>query len=141
MGKKYIIEVNNVPYIRGAEKLYECANIGGVVLEEDELKKLEEISLEHAIKILRDEKWLEAHDKEISEGVWRKANIKDNNNAISWERFLKAPSIFQVENEVKMGVKCPECGEFIYRDNTVICTSNPPKSKYFCKKCRWVGYA
>ena len=188
MGRKYIVEVNDIPFIRGTEKLYECANIGGVVLEEDELKKLEEISLEHAIDIIHDEKWLEAHDREISEGVWRfaekliwemctneaqdagllsiedtdlksilarntykqaldkykyyqeqNANIKDN-NAVSWERFLKAPSIFQVEHEVEMGVKCPKCGELIYRDNSIICTSNPPKIRYFCKNCEWVGY-
>ena len=61
MGKKYIVEVNDIPFIRGTEKLYECVNIGGVVLEEDELKKLEEISLEHAIDILHDEKWLDVH--------------------------------------------------------------------------------
>lgn len=189
MGKKYIVEVDDVPYIKGTEKLYECPDISGIVLEEDDLAVLEENSIIHAINLLNEEKWLEAHDKEISEGVWRFAELlvyetcaadaqkmgllsendietgaileknsykgalekyrnyitkidkeAEKNSAVSWDRFTKEQLYFPEENETKMYVKCPECGELLYRDNTVICASNPPKSKYFCKKCKWVGY-
>ena len=60
---------------------------------------------------------------------------------MSWEEYKRERAILSEECETKVNVKCPECGELLYRDNTLIYTSNPPKSKYFCKKCRWVGYA
>jgi len=61
-------------------------------------------------------------------------------NGMSWEEYKRECFILPIEDETKVNVKCPECGELIYQDNTVICASNPPKSKYFCKKCKWVGY-
>lgn len=90
MGKKYILEVDDVPFIKGAEKLYECIDISGIVLEEDDLAVLEENSIIHAINLLREEKWLEAHDKEISESVWRFAK------KLVWET--------SVEDARKMGL-------------------------------------
>lgn len=58
-----------------------------------------------------------------------------------WEEFRREQFILPEENETKVNVKCPECGELLYRDDTLVYVSNPPKSKYFCKRCRWVGYA
>ena len=189
MGKKYIFEIDETPYIRGNDKLYLSTDIEGIVLDDSDLKNLDEVSLEHAINLLREEKWLEEHDREISENVWRFAELlvyetcaadaqkmgllsendietgaileknsykgalekyrnyiskidkeAEKNSAVSWDRFTNEQLYFPEENETKTHLKCPECGELLYRDNTLIYASNPPMSKYFCKKCRWVGY-
>lgn len=34
-------------------------------------------------------------------------------------------------------IKCPKCGEFIYRDVSVVLASYPPQYKYICIKCDW----
>ncbi len=36
-------------------------------------------------------------------------------------------------------IKCPDCGEYIYIDNSIVLTSNPPQHKYLCKNCGWEG--
>ena len=43
--------------------------------------------------------------------------------------------------EILTDIECPICGDKIYRDDSVILTSIPPKYRYFCKKCNWNSYA
>ena len=40
----------------------------------------------------------------------------------------------------KTDIQCPVCGQYIYRRNDIVLTSNPPKRQYECR-CGWVGYA
>lgn len=59
----------------------------------------------------------------------------------TWDEF-KNESILRVpfENETKTDIMCPECGEPLYKDNTIVLTSNPPQYLYKCHKCNFVGY-
>ena len=51
-------------------------------------------------------------------------------------------SNFNIENnnEELTNIRCPKCGEKVYKLNNQIYTSYPPKHKYICKRCGWVGY-
>ncbi len=37
-------------------------------------------------------------------------------------------------------IKCPDCGEALYADFTMILTSDPPCYNAWCKKCKWRGH-
>ena len=41
----------------------------------------------------------------------------------------------------KVDVRCPKCGEPIYKNTTEILTSYPPQYQYKCFKCGWWGTA
>ncbi len=62
---------------------------------------------------------------------------------MTWDEFRKRWEGYQqgLDEYTKTDIQCPECGEYLYRDDSVLFASNPPKQKYFCRKCRWVGYA
>ncbi len=61
---------------------------------------------------------------------------------IEWNDFMNGISNFNIENnnEELTNIRCPKCGEKVYKLNNQIYTSYPPKHKYICKKCGWVGY-
>ena len=65
---------------------------------------------------------------------------------MEWDEFknLKLGSNAKSNYEYKetlTDINCPICGDKIYRDDSVILTSIPPKYRYFCKKCKWNSYA
>ena len=41
----------------------------------------------------------------------------------------------------KVDVKCPECGQPIYKNITIVLTSYPPQYQYKCFACGWTGTA
>ena len=60
---------------------------------------------------------------------------------MEWEEYkqMRNATMLQYFNKTKMDIKCPECGEYIYRDDTIVLTSYPAQYKYFCEKCGWSG--
>lgn len=59
---------------------------------------------------------------------------------ITWAEFIRN----QYETNMNLqstNIKCPKCGAQIFRDNSEMLTSNPPKYKYICLTCEWNGYA
>lgn len=41
--------------------------------------------------------------------------------------------------EIKNGISCPNCGEELFTDLTMVLTSNPPQRRVFCKSCNYTG--
>ena len=43
---------------------------------------------------------------------------------------------------IKTEIECPNCGEFIYKNMSLVLTSYPPQYSYKCPKCKWqqTGY-
>lgn len=63
---------------------------------------------------------------------------------ITWEEFEDTRIKFHNfvdQTKVPTDIVCPKCGEKIYRDDSVIYASMPPKCKYFCDKCGWSDFA
>ena len=59
---------------------------------------------------------------------------------MTWETAQKEFSIRMnelTEHLQLTDIECPECGEAIYRDTSVVLTSFPAKYHYTCKKCGW----
>ena len=56
---------------------------------------------------------------------------------MKWEDIDLDDNILGIE---ATDVECPICGEHLYRDTSVCYTSDPPKYKYFCIHCQFVGY-
>lgn len=58
---------------------------------------------------------------------------------MEWEEYrqMRIATMPQHLNKTKTEIKCPECGEYIYRDNTIILTSHPAQYRYFCESCGW----
>lgn len=58
---------------------------------------------------------------------------------MKWEDF-KDNYIAKYEDYVKTEIECPECDEYIIRDNRSIGFDKfPPEYTYFCKNCAWKG--
>ena len=61
---------------------------------------------------------------------------------MEWKEFKGIDRLYiGMEKYSKTDIKCPECGEDIYIDNTIVLTSNPPKHRYICRNCKWEGTA
>lgn len=57
---------------------------------------------------------------------------------MEWEEYKKKKITFNFNNNLKeTTIKCPKCGEFIYKDVSVVLTSYPPQYRYVCTKCGW----
>ena len=58
---------------------------------------------------------------------------------MDWKEYkqMRIATLPQRLDRTKMDIKCPECGEYIYRDDTVVFTSCPPQYRYFCASCGW----
>jgi DNA-directed RNA polymerase subunit RPC12/RpoP len=62
---------------------------------------------------------------------------------LEWEDFKTVADRFTVDNSEwkEMNVKCPECGQPIYKNMTIVLTSCPPQYQYKCFACGWTGTA
>ena len=62
---------------------------------------------------------------------------------MEWEDFKDLAYRIHEDEEkyVKTKIKCPMCGEYIYRDNTIVLTTFPAQYRYFCRNCDWSGHA
>lgn len=57
---------------------------------------------------------------------------------MDWNEYQKLMS--QLNSEIKVDVKCPECGKYtIFKKTDIVLTSYPPKYYYICKNCDWIG--
>lgn len=60
---------------------------------------------------------------------------------MKWEEF-KQQRLAMITNFHRLtptDVECPECGEFLYRDDSVVLATYPAQHRYECKKCGWEG--
>ena len=60
---------------------------------------------------------------------------------LSWEEFTKGKHIKPAFGLSITNVLCPNCGERLYRDDSVVLTTYPVKHRYECQKCKWKGIA
>ena len=62
---------------------------------------------------------------------------------MTWDEFTKKqPERITVYGDfAKTNITCPDCGELIYRDMSVVMPTNPPRFQYFCSKCGWEGWS
>ena len=59
---------------------------------------------------------------------------------MTWEEFINKKPVFKSLLYEETDIECPMCRQRnLFKDNTVVYTSNPPKSRYFCKYCGWEG--
>lgn len=58
---------------------------------------------------------------------------------IPWSEYKK-PNEYILPRYVHVVVACPICGKAIFRDESVVLTSNPPKYRYVYIHCGWSGY-
>lgn len=62
---------------------------------------------------------------------------------ISWNDFMQGIANLNensLPHEEITNIKCPKCGELVYKMNDTVFTSYPPKHKYKCKKCGWSSF-
>ena len=59
---------------------------------------------------------------------------------MTWEEFCKDKSTIP-PNLQRTDIDCPECGEKIYVDTSVVLACYPPKLRYECQNCGWGGMA
>ncbi|MFA5031204.1 MAG: hypothetical protein WC495_06490, partial [Patescibacteria group bacterium] len=45
----------------------------------------------------------------------------------------------QLEHPQKSGLACPQCGEELLKDTSLVYTSYPPQISVDCPKCKWHG--
>lgn len=62
---------------------------------------------------------------------------------MTWEEYQKKQ--FLILQKEQKGyeptmITCPNCGNFIYKDTSVVLTSNPPQYNYKCSNCEWRGH-
>jgi hypothetical protein len=43
------------------------------------------------------------------------------------------------DNNNRNGIACPECGDELFDDGSVVLASLPPQTKVFCKRCEFRG--
>ncbi len=63
---------------------------------------------------------------------------------ITWDEFKDQRTDFRNlvdQKKIPTAITCPKCGEMVYRDDSIIYVSMPPKHKYFCEKCGWSDFA
>lgn len=53
----------------------------------------------------------------------------------------ESTTFFYKERFEKTNIDCPMCGSLIYRDCSIVLTSDPPQYRYICKSCGWEGTA
>ena len=56
-------------------------------------------------------------------------------NTVEWNEFNPEYSI--PNNLEPTNIKCPKCGELIFKRTDIVLTSYPPKYIYTCKHCGW----
>lgn len=39
----------------------------------------------------------------------------------------------------KTDIECPECGDYVFKNNQIVLTTYPPKHRYECFNCGWSG--
>lgn len=63
-------------------------------------------------------------------------------DSISWETFVGGlKNLKPADNLEPTNIECPQCKALLFRRTDIVLTSNPPKSKYVCKRCGWTGSA
>ena len=59
---------------------------------------------------------------------------------MKWEDYIdtRNPNAVQLAERIT-DIECPECGDWLYQDVSIVLASNPPQLRYHCKKCGWSG--
>ena len=58
---------------------------------------------------------------------------------LEWEDFKEQSDRITIGSSQweKVDVKCPKCGQPIYKNMTEVLTTFPPQYQYKCLKCGW----
>lgn len=59
---------------------------------------------------------------------------------MTWDELLSMDVASKYNGQVRTDIQCPQCGRYIYLDNTMILTSFPAKYRYWCS-CGWTDCA
>lgn len=58
---------------------------------------------------------------------------------MKWEELERSTTrSIQIQQNIKTDIDCPECGEKVYLDNSVVLATYPVKYSYWCS-CGWSG--
>lgn len=61
---------------------------------------------------------------------------------MKWEDFIdNVDRTLEIQGLQRTDIECPECGHFLYKRTDIVLSSYPPKYKYECPECGWVGCA
>lgn len=62
---------------------------------------------------------------------------------MEWQEYQKMMDILGIDTSEwqKTYVKCPICGEYIYKNTKTTLSTYPVKFKYKCFNCDWYGFA
>lgn len=60
---------------------------------------------------------------------------KSDEDMKKWIKSLDKPIKMEIDPIIETEIKCPICGAFIFCDESVAYTSNPPQHKYYCPDC------
>lgn len=60
---------------------------------------------------------------------------------IEWKDFTEHKELYYPSNREITEIKCPKCGQPLYRRTDIVLTSYPPQYRYECDNCDWTGNA
>lgn len=59
---------------------------------------------------------------------------------MEWNEFKSLKRI--VPNNLELtDIKCPKCGQYIFRRTDIVLATFPPQHSYVCTNCKWTGTA
>lgn len=59
---------------------------------------------------------------------------------MKWEEFTRKGFSQPIIDFKKLtDIECPNCGTYVYKDTSIVLTSNPPQYYYECLNCGWKG--
>lgn len=62
---------------------------------------------------------------------------------MEWQEYQKMINILGLDDPEwqKTNVRCPVCGEYIYKNTKYVLATYPAQYKYKCFNCHWIGTA
>jgi predicted RNA-binding Zn-ribbon protein involved in translation (DUF1610 family) len=59
---------------------------------------------------------------------------------MTWEEFQQMKySIYESNAYEETDIVCPDCGQPLHINTSIVYTSNPPQHEYICLECGWEG--
>ena len=65
--------------------------------------------------------------------------VETNNKIITWDEFEPETPV-EIPKYSETNITCPKCGAMLRSNNMMVLASNPPKHRYECPVCEWIGY-
>lgn len=59
---------------------------------------------------------------------------------MTWEEFQQMKySIYESNAYEETDIACPDCGQPLHINTSIVFISNPPQHEYICLECGWEG--